>query len=82
MGVSIGVFLVTGENYEMDNVNHPKHYIGKNGIESIDVIEAFDLGFNMGNAIKYILRSGKKGDRIEDIRKAIWYLNREVNAKP
>lgn len=61
----------------MDNVNHPAHYQG-NGIESIEVIEGFELGFHLGNAVKYILRAGKKGDRIEDIRKAIWYLNREV----
>jgi hypothetical protein len=62
----------------LDNVNHPSHYQGKNGIESINVIEGFDLGFHLGNALKYILRAGKKGDRVEDIRKAIWYLNREI----
>lgn len=62
----------------MDNINHPSHYMGK-GLESIQVIEAFDLGFHLGNAIKYILRAGKKGDRKEDLQKAIWYLNREIN---
>lgn len=62
-----------------DIVNHPPHYKG-NGIECIDVIEAFGLGFNLGNAVKYILRAGKKGDRIEDIRKAMWYLEREIKA--
>lgn len=58
-------------------VNHPEHYQG-NGIETIDVIEAFDLNFNLGNAIKYILRSGRKGNKKEDIQKAIWYLSREL----
>lgn len=62
----------------MDNINHPEHYQGK-GLECIDVIEAFDLGFSLGNAVKYILRAGKKGDRLEDLRKAIWYLQREIN---
>jgi hypothetical protein len=60
----------------MDKVNHPPHYQG-NGLEVIDVIESFGLNFNMGNAIKYILRAGKKDDFKEDIQKAIWYLNRE-----
>lgn len=61
-----------------DKVNHPTHYQG-NGLEAIDVIEAFGLGFCLGNAIKYILRAGKKGDRREDLEKAIWYLNREIS---
>lgn len=61
----------------MDNINHPEHYQGKE-LECIQVIEAFDLGFCLGNAIKYILRAGKKSDRQEDLLKAIWYLNREV----
>lgn len=59
-----------------DNINHPKHYQGKD-LEVIQVIEAFDLNFNLGNAIKYILRAEKKGNRDEDLKKAIWYLNRE-----
>jgi hypothetical protein len=57
-------------------VNQPAHYKG-NKFECIDIIEDFHLGFHLGNAVKYILRAGKKGDRIEDIRKAIWYLERE-----
>ncbi len=61
----------------MNLVNHPTHYQGKD-IEAIDVIESFDLGFNLGNAIKYILRAGKKGGKEEDLRKAIWYLQREI----
>lgn len=62
---------------EKDNVNHPMHYQGK-GLESIEVIEAFELNFCLGNAIKYILRAGKKGDKGEDLKKAIWYINREI----
>lgn len=62
----------------MDNVNQPAHYKGK-GLECIQVIEAFDLGFNLGNAVKYTLRAGKKGERKEDLQKAIWYLQREIS---
>jgi hypothetical protein len=60
-----------------DNINHPEHYKGKD-LECIQVIEAFDLGFCLGNSIKYILRAGKKGCKKEDLRKAVWYLNREI----
>ncbi len=58
-------------------VNHPKHYQGAR-LEVIDIIEDFQLNFCLGNAIKYILRSGKKGNKTEDLRKAIWYLTREI----
>lgn len=68
---------------EKQKINHPIHYKGKSGLEVIDVIEAFDLSFNVGNVIKYILRAGKKGfsaeDRLDDLRKAEWYLSREIN---
>ncbi len=61
----------------IDNINNPPHYTsGK--IEVIDYIEDKNLNFHMGNAVKYISRAGKKGDYIEDIQKAIWYLNREI----
>jgi len=60
-----------------ENVDHPDHY-QSGPIEVIEVIEAFELGFCLGNAIKYILRAGKKGDRREDLEKAIWYLKREI----
>lgn len=64
-----------------NNVNHPSHYQSKNGIEVIDIIESFDLGFSLGNAIKYILRAGKKNPEktIEDLEKSVWYLNREID---
>jgi DNA-binding NtrC family response regulator len=61
----------------MSAVDHPPHYQA-NGIEAIDVIEAFGLGFRLGNAVKYILRGGRKGPRTEDLRKARWYLDREI----
>jgi len=57
--------------------NHPSHYQGQK-YEVIDIIEDFELNFCLGNAIKYILRAGKKGDKKEDLRKAIWYLTREI----
>ena len=60
-------------------VNHPPHY-KSNGIEAIDVIEAFKLNFNLGNSLKYILRADRKGKRLEDLKKAAWYLTREVEA--
>lgn len=59
-------------------VNHPDHYQTRSGIEVIDVIEAFDLGFNLGNVTKYVLRSEKKFNTLEDLKKAKWYLEREI----
>ncbi len=59
-----------------DPIN-PSHYKA-NGLEVIDVIEAFGLNFAIGNAIKYLLRAGKKGDRLEDLKKARWYIDREI----
>lgn len=60
-----------------DMVNQPPHYTD-GGIETIDFIEAKKLNFNKGNSVKYISRSGKKGEPIQDLQKAIWYLNREI----
>ena len=60
-------------------VNHPTHYGGEsNPYEAIKVIEAWELGFNLGNVVKYVSRAGKKGDTLEDLHKAAWYLNREI----
>lgn len=60
----------------------PDHYkaLDKDGdvIEAIDIIEAFGLNYRLGNVLKYILRAGKKGDRNEDLLKALWYLEREI----
>lgn len=60
-----------------DTVDHSRHYQG-NGLEAIQAIEAFDLGFCLGNTEKYVLRAGKKNDAVEDLRKAAWYLNCEI----
>ncbi len=62
-----------------DDVNHPKHYNSNpSGIECIDVVE--HMGFNVGNAIKYLWRAGHKDpDAIKDLRKAVWYINREID---
>lgn len=59
------------------SVDHPQHY-RSGGIEAIDVIEAFGLGFNLGNVAKYVLRTGRKADALEDLMKARWYLDREI----
>jgi hypothetical protein len=61
-----------------DNVNHPSHY-KTGGIETIDFIEAKSLSYNLGNVVKYITRADYKGNKIEDLKKAQWYLNREVS---
>ena len=60
-----------------DVVNHPKHYTSNpSGIECIQVTENFN--FNLGNVIKYVWRAGLKNDAIQDLEKARWYLNREI----
>ena len=62
-----------------DNVNHPPHYgDADDPYEAIKVIEAWRLGFCLGNAVKYIARHGKKDSALEDLKKAAWYLNREI----
>lgn len=58
-------------------VDHPQHY-SAGGIEAIDVIESFGLGFNLGNVVKYLLRAGRKGNGLIDLEKASWYLTREI----
>ena len=65
---------------QLEMVNHPSHYNVK-GFEVIDIIDAFGLNFNMGNALKYLLRADKKGNKKQDIQKALWYLQREINTK-
>jgi hypothetical protein len=60
-----------------DTVNHPPHYkVG--GIEVIDFIEAKGFNYRLGNVVKYISRADHKGDRLENLKKAQWYLNREI----
>jgi hypothetical protein len=62
-----------------DAVNHPAHYkVG--GIETIDFIEAKKLNYNIGNVVKYLTRADHKGNKLEDLRKAQWYLTREISS--
>jgi hypothetical protein len=67
----------TKKNQTTDNVNHPPHYKA-GGIETIDFIEAKSLNYNLGNVVKYITRADHKGNKLEDLQKAQWYLNREI----
>jgi hypothetical protein len=62
-----------------DLVNQPPHYT-TGGIETIDFIEAKKLNYNLGNVIKYLTRADHKGNKLEDLRKAQWYLTREINS--
>jgi hypothetical protein len=65
----------TGQKH--DAVNHPKHYTAHpSGIECIQITE--HMGFNLGNALKYIWRADEKGNAIEDLKKAAWYIQREI----
>ncbi len=66
------------KNKKREEHNHPEHYQVEPFwcTEVADIIDAFSLGFYAGNAIKYILRAGKKHDRDSDLRKAIWYTQR------
>lgn len=61
-----------------DAVNHPAHY-KTGGIETIDFIEAKDLGYHLGNVVKYVTRADHKGNKLEDLKKAQWYLNRAIS---
>lgn len=61
-----------------DMVNHPAHYKA-GGIETIDFIEAKKLNYHLGNVVKYITRADLKGDRLENLKKAQWYLQREID---
>jgi hypothetical protein len=63
-----------------DPVNHPGHYVSHpSGIECIQVTE--HMGFNLGNAIKYVWRADLKNDALEDLRKAAWYIDREIQKR-
>lgn len=60
-----------------DMVNHPPHYTSHpSGIECIQITEHYN--FCIGSAIKYLWRAGLKGDAVEDLKKAVWYINREI----
>jgi hypothetical protein len=75
-----GVLRRCSRHSEPEIVNHPAHYGGDTTYEAIKVIEAWQLGFCLGNAVKYICRAGKKPgvDAREDLKKALWYLRRAI----
>lgn len=82
MGTILDDFLPDHPGIIKEKVNHPQHYGGKdNPYEAIKVIEAWDLGFNLGNVVKYVSRAGKKYSsmELEDLEKAKWYLDREIS---
>lgn len=63
-----------------DNVEHPRHYTAHpSGVECITIVE--HMNFCLGNAVKYIWRAGLKGDAIEDLRKARFYIDREIDRR-
>lgn len=64
----------------MSATDHPAHYAG-NGIEVIDAIEAWGLGFSLGNVVKYVARAEHKGAPVQDLEKAAWYLAREIERR-
>lgn len=64
-------------NDEIDMINHPPYY--QHGIEPIEFIESHNLNFNLGSAVKYIARSPYKGTELLDLKKAKWFIEREIN---
>lgn len=63
---------------KQDNVDHPKHYT-QGSIEVIDAIEAWQLNFRLANVVKYVARAEHKNNKLEDLKKARWYLDREIS---
>lgn len=63
-----------------DPINSPAHYAEGRSYEPIDVIEDWELGYHLGNALKYISRAGRKQNQLEDLKKARWYLDREISS--
>ena len=70
-------FEVKDNEKEKEMVNHPSHY--NQGIEAIDYIESHKMNFNIGNVIKYVTRAKHKGTELEDLKKSLWYLQREID---
>lgn len=72
------VDVFTHDREEKDDpIAYPKHYT-KGRIQPIEVIEDWGLGFNLGNAVKYVARAEHKGSPLDDLKKARWYLDREI----
>lgn len=68
------------EKHGYDSVNHPKHYLEHpSGVECIEITE--HMGFNLGNAVKCIWRCDLKRDAVEDLKKAKWYIEREIQKR-
>lgn len=65
----------------MSDPINPSHYKSAAGIEVIDVIEAFGLDYHRGNVLKYLLRAGRKGDALTDLRKCEWYIRRAIKCE-
>lgn len=89
-GNNISIYSETIENQmkpknistkKEESINHPNHYGGDDVYETIKVIDAWglDKDFYLGNVVKYISRAGKKGSTLEDLKKALWYLQRKVD---
>jgi len=74
---NIGVEAMKEKQKQEEKVNHPKHYTFGT-IEVIEVIEDWELGFHEGNCIKYIARAKHKGEELQDLKKAQWYLNKKI----
>ncbi len=73
---------ISSETSSVSNVDHPSHYGGKDNVyETIKVVEAWSLNFNIGNCVKYLSRAGKKDPTklVEDLEKALFYLKREID---
>lgn len=71
--------LEVHDEMQAECVNHPKHY-NHGKFEAIDVIEDWELGFHLGNVVKYISRAGKKdkNTELQDLKKALWYMERKI----
>lgn len=73
-------FMASQEAQEPNAVNHPPHYNRHpSGVECIDIVE--HMPFNIGNAVKYLWRCGLKNDEVEDLEKARWYIDREIERR-
>jgi len=70
--------IKSAKSIRHDPVTNPSHYKAKNGFEVLAIIEAFDLNFHRGNTVKYILRAPNKNNELEDLKKARFYLDREI----
>jgi hypothetical protein len=68
-------------NVKDAEVLKPIHYKAKADFDVIDFCKAYDLNFNLGNVVKYVSRAGKKGGKVEDLKKAITYLEREIESE-